>query len=264
MRSLPTDILAVVKQFVDLQSVPEHVVILKHSKAGQLSKGVLLLNDTAYGAVIVKIWGRQVQKNRLLSLVGDSNARREWYCHRYAFEHKLAVPRPISFGAARCGHGQLVDVMVVQHLDSCTKALPFFKQILFAADETKIRDFEQRLIRTTVDLILAGITDVDHQLNNMLVSQSGEIYRIDFECARRHWFARFREQDLGQMLGRLICSHVYACQPELGRSHAFAQQLIQQLSPSLRSQAIAKETVGKLLERQRQKNGVDSVLVLPW
>jgi Lipopolysaccharide kinase (Kdo/WaaP) family len=262
--TLSADIQKVVRQCVESQTVPDHVMVLKYNNTAPVLKWVLRVADPDAGSVIVKIWNLYTVQERLKRLFGRSNALREWAVHRYAFEQQLAVPKPISFGAVRYSRRQSLDVMVSQDLKNCTNALQYFKQLLMTADEKVISDFEERLIQLTVQFIRVGITDVDHQMNNLLVAGSGKIYRIDLECARRHWYTRFQQIDLGHMLGRLICSHVYACQPDVQRSQMFAERLVRQLYPSDRSLAIAKETVSSSLEQQRQKNNVDSVLVLPW
>lgn len=236
--------------------------VLRNRSGG---RGMLMrLSGPDETSVIVKAWASRNRKEHVKRLLGLSMARREWRVHRRIERAGLAVPRPLMFFHTRCSDGRRFEVVVVEDLGPTTNGLVYLKGLMQQGDEQGIRRFEDSVLAMTGRLIDAGIIDVDHQLRNIVINGSDRLTRIDFECAL--WSGRrgLPPETYGQMLARLVCSHVYACQPEVERTEAFAARLMEHLQPAEEVRNVARESIKRNLDRQRRTKGVDSQLRMNW
>lgn len=152
----------------------------------------------------------------------------------------------------------------MEDLGPTTNGVVFLKDLINSAKEEAVNEFEEKVIELTRLIVRAKILDLDHQLKNIVVNETGQVVRIDLECARRRNFVGLPAKEYGAMLSRLVCSHVYACQPEAQRSERFAADLVAALRPPENVLQHAGRGVRENLERQRQRKGIDSQLRLTW
>jgi hypothetical protein len=228
-------------------------------------RGLMLrLTDVDGASVIAKAWKARNLTERMKSLFGWSMAQHEWQAHRYMEQAGLTVPKLLHFLRLRSQGGGCFEVIVVEDLGPTRNGLVYLKDLLAAGDDAGIRRFEERVISMTRDLVDAGLVDVDHQLRNIVVNGTERPIRIDFECARRFTRGFPPAPDYGRMIGRLVVSHAYACQPELTRTRCFARRLAQHLNPPRTVLEGAEAQIAHALARQRERIGIDSPLALDW
>ncbi|KJS28612.1 MAG: hypothetical protein VR64_23825 [Desulfatitalea sp. BRH_c12] len=182
--------------------------------------------------------------------------------HQLIFKAGIEVPEPLAFQRLTMQSGQAYEIMTMEDLGETQKALPYLKQLINLGDTAGIAGLEDRLIEITAAFIKVHVLDVDHQLNNFVLDVRGRLMRIDFECAQHHAF-RMSKNELGEMLARLIASHVYAAQPEVYRSVRFAEGLFQRLGVDRPIRALVSASVNAKLEKQRDRKGVATTVVLP-
>lgn len=213
---------------------------------------------------IVKAWQSRDLKEHFKRMLGLSMARREWRAHRHVERAGLSVPHPVLYFQTRCSDGRWFEVVVVEDLGPTTNGLVHLKALLHDNDEDAVRRFEDRVIEMTGRLIDARIIDVDHQLRNIVINGSNQPTRIDFECAQPQRWRGIANERYGQMIAQMVCSHIYACQPDVERSEAFAHRMVHALNPPPDVLAIARHRIDRNLEHQRRTQGVDSQLNLAW
>jgi hypothetical protein len=153
---------------------------------------------------------------------------------------------------------------VVEDLGPLSSGLAYLKGLISEGNQSVANDFEDVVIETTVAIIRARMLDVDNNLNNFGVTRGGTVYRLDIECARR-WRGFRPPRDLyGAMIGRLVYSHAFACQPALERTQIFATKLAERLDAPKSVLERAYEEIKMGLALQKHEIGVDSRLELPW
>lgn len=229
------------------------------------NRGMLMrVRDSSGDSVIVKAWHLRDLKERLQGLSGLSMARREWRAHRHLERAGLRVPRLLEFLRLRCRDGRRFEAIVAEDLGETVNGMVHLKDLLQVQDEAAVQEFEDRVIEITRQLLDAGIVDVDHQLRNIVVGGANEPMRIDFECARRYRGLAPPTLEYGRMLGRLVVSHAYACQPEVGRTEAFARRLAERLEAPAGVLSGAKGQIDRALAHQNRVAGIESRLALGW
>lgn len=227
--------------------------------------GTMMRVTVADGAsVIAKASKARNLAERVRSLLGLSMARREWRAHRHLERSGLAVPQLLQFFKLRCRDGRRFEVIVMEDLGPTRNGLVYLKDLLAAGDEAGVRRFEERVMALTSHLLDAGIVDEDHQLLNIVINGTDRPIRIDFECARRFASDVPPVMDYGRMIGRLVVTHAYACQPELTRTECFARRLAEHLDPPRAVLDRAEAQIAHELARQRKNKGIDSRLKLDW
>ncbi len=229
------------------------------------SRGMLMRVSVAEGpSVIVKVWRARRAREDLKRICRTSSARREWRVHRHLERAGLNLPRPLGFFVLSVDGRGVHEFMVTEDLGQTERGFFHLKRLVAMRAEADIERFEKAVIDLTQAMLRARVLDVDHQLHNVVVDGNGRLVRLDLECA--HWYRlrRFPVSVYGTMLARLVSSHVYACQPEVERSGAFAAHLAQQIKPPAQVLAQAEERIGRYLDRQRTQHGVDSQLSLAW
>jgi hypothetical protein len=228
------------------------------------NRGCLLRlpQEMSCGAVI-KVWKIRNLKERLKSILQLSNGRREWRMHRFIYKSGIEVPAPLAFQRLTMSNGDLFELMAIEDLGETWCGLPYLKNLLEAGDVAGIANFENRLVQITAAFVKVHVLDVDHQLNNFVLDERGRLMRIDFECARRRPLCINAKRDVAEMLARLIASHIYAVQPEVNRSVAFAEQLFIKLGISPRVRRMVSTSVNEKLEKQNDRKGIAKTVALP-
>jgi hypothetical protein len=201
---------------------------------------------------------------RLKSLAGASNPHHEFRVHRLVAQAGLCVPRPLQFFslyAHGCGY---FEVIVMEDLGRTTNGLVFLKQLISRGAVDAAERFESHVIEQTRLIIQAKIVDIDHQLRNFVIDQNERVHRIDLECAR-HWrMGRMPVAQCGAMLGRLVCSHVFACHPDITQSVRFADKIAEALAPPPVVLQHANEQIKMALRRQTIGTGISSEFRMSW
>jgi hypothetical protein len=258
MNDFPADFEPLVRAFLEGEKGTADLLRTRNDDRGGI---VQLALKT--GTVIVKIWKLRGLKERLKSILHLSNGRREWRMHRIIFKAGIEVPEPLAFERLALQTGQVCEIMAMQDLGEVQCGLPYLKQLIKAGDTTGITALEDRLVQITEALIKCRVLDVDHQLNNFIVDARGRLMRIDFECASRHIFRITSKSEFGEMLARLIASHIYAVQPEVHRSIRFSEHLFQSLAVSRPIKAFVSASVNAKLAKQGDHKGVATRVALP-
>ncbi|NHA15377.1 hypothetical protein [Thioalkalivibrio sp. XN279] len=252
---------AVVRNYLDRGELRSDATVV-HQRGG--GRGVILrLPFVAGQSVIVKTWILNGGPDRLKRLAWMSNTRREWRVHRYLHVSGVRVPEPFAYRAG-WGNSGPYELIAVQDLGRVTDALDYLKCSVKRADEDAVRWLEEEVISNTLRMVRSGTLDVDNKLNNFGVTASGELYRLDLECARRWRFRVLPSEAYGAMLGHLLASHVFACQPNVIRTEQFASRIAEALAPNSATLASARSWLDAIMQRQREHNGIDSRVTLPW
>jgi hypothetical protein len=250
---------SVVVDYVKFGTLPLGSSVIHERSKGRGLLFRILVNQAS--TLIVKVWMQRGLRYRIRRILGISNAQHEWRIHRYLHASGAPVPIPFAYGAKRVGR-RAFEMVVVEDLGSLTTGLMHLKRCLRDGQEETAKKFEREIIRITVGLVRAGVLDIDHKLNNFGVTDDGSVYRLDIECARR--WRGLPVEVYGKMLGRLIASHAFACQPALERTEAFATNLAYSLDAPRHVLARARAEVELMFRQQEVKVGIDSRLQLPW
>ncbi|NGP53712.1 hypothetical protein [Thioalkalivibrio sp. XN8] len=250
--------------------------VADHLRTGELPIGGSIVHERSGGrgpllrmpygdasTVIVKVWLQRRLRDRLKRFLGISNAQREWHTHCHLHAAGARLPEPFGYCASTAGKVGF-EMVVVEDLGALINGLIYLKQCLRDGDEVAASQFERDVIDTTASLVRNGVLDIDNKLNNFGVTSDGRVFRLDIECARR-WRRSSLPHDLyGAMIGRLVSSHAFACQPSLGRTELFALALRKRLDPPARVLTRARGEIEDVLQRQKDASGIDSQLSLPW
>ena len=215
------------------------------------------------GSVIVKLWNRGGVRHWLRSLRGRCEPRQEARALARLNEH--SVPSPRLLAAFRLGPAEApsTHAMVVEDLGECERVVELVELLTCAREEARVTDIERQVVHITAGMIDAGVLDLDHSLNNMLMPPTGVIARVDLEFAVCCEAAARRPRLYGTMLGRLIGTYTFAVQPRLDRVSDFAERLYDRVSPPKAVRRHARRYVSKMMAKQRQVHGIKCQPVLP-
>ncbi|MCC6907836.1 MAG: hypothetical protein IT430_07850 [Phycisphaerales bacterium] len=228
-------------------------------------RGMLMrITDSGGDSVVVKACRQRDLKERLQGLSGLSMAHREWRAHEHVVRSGIRAPRLLQFLRLNLNSGERFEAIVMEDLGPTCNGMVHLKELIAQGDEDAVESFESRVVGLTERLLAAKVVDVDHQFRNIVVGQDREPMRVDFECARVFRGAKPPASSHGAMLGWLIVSHAFTCQPETSRTERFADHLRQCLRPPEAVLEVAKERVNRTLEHQRLANGIDSRVRLEW
>ena len=250
-----------VRDYLDRDTLADGVSLVhRRSKA---RGGILRASTGEDRTVIIKTWRLSSHRDRLKRLAWMSNTRREWRIHRYLHESGVRVPEALAYRAGRGERGPY-ELIVLEDLGPLTDAVSYLKSCLRAGDERGARRLENEVIENTARMIANRALDIDNKLNNFGVTASGELYRLDLECARRWRFRSLPTSIYGKMIGHLVASHAFACQPHLARTEACAGKLAEALKPPQAVLVAARASLEAVLLRQKKRRGIESRLSLPW
>ncbi len=252
----------IVRQWLVTKDLVDGCSVLHQRPKG---RGTLLrIGEPGGRTVIVKLWPTRSAREVLKCTLGISNGFREWRIHRYLARLGLHVPTPLRYSRLKLVPDGRFEVMVVQDLGPTVAGLSYLKTCLQNEDEERIERLEHEVIEVAATLLRSRIIDIDHHLGNFVVNDNEDILRIDFECARRWLPGRVPLGALGTMIGRLVCSHVYACQPHVERSEAFAARVADRLRLSGPVLSTANALIVRNLGKQLEHQGIESRLALSW
>lgn len=220
--------------------------------------------STGKRTVISKVWAREGLRGTLRRLSRTSSCRREWRSMKRLRAAGLNVPSPLGIGRLPASGAPYTDVLFMEDIGESQIALDHVKQLIDLEDYDQLRRVEHEIIELTKRMLEAGVVDTDHGFGNIVVPTSGEVFRIDFELAKRVWFPRLRPSLSSRMLGRLLLTHIFSVQPDTERASEFAHHLHDQIRPSRRVGCETREYVNAGLAVQRQRCGMDIQVNLPW
>ena len=102
------------------------------------------------------------------------------------------------------------------------------------------------------------LVDPGHRMVNLVVNETGEPVKIDLEIASIMSKYRFYENKIGDMLGTLIYSYIFAVQPHLDIAQDFSDSIIQEINPSQHARKRAKKVIQSALSKQYAEINIDS------
>jgi hypothetical protein len=224
-------------------------------------RGLLLrIHLEEHSSVLVKLWKNRNRIEQCKCLLGISNGQHEWRIHRLVQSSEARVAIPLDFGNFQLPCGDQFEAMLIQDLGEVTIGVEYLKKCILSEDTVSASLLEEATIQFTQCLLRLRITDLDNHLTNFVVDSNRSVFRIDFECAREWRFRKMSNSAIGNMIGRLIGTHVFACQGiDLSRSRMFADQLANTLQLEKEAMQRASGVIEKLLERQRDSGGPNTV-----
>lgn len=214
--------------------------------------------------IILKMWSRPDLKGSLRRLLKIGSCEYEWRNLVRLSNANVAVPRPLGFCRVVPNIAGYTDVLVMEDLGKCERAIEYLKGLFRAGHESQVLCFENAIIDMTCQILALGMVDVDHGLVNIVAQPSGRAVRLDLELARRILWPELVPGMYGRMLGHLIALHAFAIQPDTDLTTRFAQRLRERLKPSTRVLRVAGQYSQKLMRDQFQRTGIDTHLILPW
>ena len=227
-------------------------------------KTIQRLTTSANGTIILKMWNRPGPRQTIRRLTRTSNALREYRALRLLRRHSLSVPTPLGYCRVRNPIVPYHEALFLEDLGPCVLASEHLEKLIREGSVSSVDDFEADIISITCGMVRAGIFDLDHSMNNIVVTSTGSVVRVDLERAKRYRLVKTQHQAYAQMLARLIGTYTFAVQPDTDRVRDFSARLVDALSPG---QRVLRKTAGVLesmLEAQRHVRGVDTRLLLPW
>jgi hypothetical protein len=211
--------------------------------------GILRVPHPAGGTVVVKVWRVAGPRDRLKVALGIANGQREWRRHRAMSRAGLAVPAPIFYRRAAVDPLGPCEWMGIEDLGATERGVDYLKRLAAEGRSADMDAFEEFIADCTLRQLLAGILDVDNQLNNYLAAADGRLLRIDFECARRRPMPRLWKREYASMIDRLRRSHLHACPNNPARTDAF----IDRLAARLRTPPSILRMADGMTRRERRK-----------
>jgi hypothetical protein len=208
------------------------------------------------------LWSRPDFKGVIRRLLNISSANYEWNNLRVLDNLGVRVPRPIGFINLGKNESSFTDVLIMEDLGKTSKCIDYLKKCILIQNEKEVSRIEAEVIDITVSMIKNRILDWDHSLVNMLVTQEGEVIRLDVEQARKIRVLTFNSELYSRMLGMLIVSYTYAVQPDLKRVNSFTDKLLFELRPSGKVLKLTQKRIDALLLLQKSKNGIDMKVTL--
>lgn len=214
-------------------------------------------------SIVIKMWSRTDLGGRLRRLLRIASVNHEWRNLTRMRKLNIAIPRPLGVCRAVPSIAGFTDVLFMEDLGPCTTALEHLKALIRAGQEPQALGFENELIELTARILEGGMLDADHGMLNIVVTPAGRVVRLDVEIAQHVIWPRLFPARYGSMLGRLIGLHAFAVQPDVGRTTLFAERLSERLRPPPRALRRAGAYARELMQKQLQKAGIDTQLILP-
>ena len=164
-------------------------------------------------------------------------------------------PAVVSYNEVRESLLSYDEILVLEDLGDCEDSSVVLKR-LFESDPAGARDLEEDIIQQTRFMLDSGMVDIDHRLNNFIVTADGFPVRIDFEHCKEYRYPYMHKESVGRMLGVLIGSHVFASQPDTGLTEDFCDRLFAKLRMDKGIARIALSIVDEMLEKQQERRGL--------
>ena len=228
----------------------------------EVDSRTLRLHCDPRSSVIVKLWARPGLRGLVRRLTRTDPASREHAALARLQDAGIPVPTPMALYRPRIAGIVESDAFFMEDLGPCCTALDHLKKLIEAGDEDRVAGFVDSILDLTEAVLAAGILDTDHHLNNMVVTESGRLVRLDTELARP---VRRRPPALyGEMLGRLTGSMMFAVQPDLDRVVSFARALDRRLALSKEVKQAMSAQVDRMTEHQIRNTGRVTRVDLAW
>lgn len=227
-------------------------------------KTVLRVRLDEHHTIVAKLWAltRAMHKHRRLTRT--STALREYRVLGHLHRAGIAVPEPFGYWFVRTDSGPSQEVILMHDLGPCMMASTYLHDLVTRQDWSRQIALDNEIVAMTRGVVDAGVVDPDHSVNNIVVDERRQLFRVDLEMAGRHRRGRFFSTRYAMMLGRLIESYTYAVQPHVELSLAFCDRLARELRPSRVARSRAAAFVARRLDRQRRTRGIDTRLALRW
>ena len=219
--------------------------------------------------IIVKTWnpGRgSLFRRAKRALVGELSGCHNEISTLWHLEHAApGLGAPLGF--ARFGdkivQGQPCEVGLISDLGECETVAEYLKRCNASSDLQGLADIRDFIIASLRLLVCdANLIDDDHSVINMLHSRrDGTFHRIDFEIARKAGTVRWKSRALGSMLGRLMATCAFACQPDTSWVVSLAAHLQREL-PFMDEPVWlqAQRELDRRLGAQFERKGIDTRL----
>jgi hypothetical protein len=214
-------------------------------------------------SVIVKCWNRRGLRGALRRWSRSNIGWREYTALLRLHEAGIPCPEPFAYLELPHNEARHTEALLSLDLGPCDDATEFYKTLL-VTDPEAASAFETHVLDATVTMIRLGLLDPDHRLPNFVIPEDRIPVRIDFELCIPVRYPSRHPVLLGQMLGTLMGSMVFAVQPDTKRAEAFAEKLIQVMPfpLSIKCRRVAADIVTHMLERQNQEIGLKTELNL--
>ena len=234
--------------------------VLRHKRSDVMVVRASLDQDRS---VIVKLWDRRGLKQLVRRWVGRNEPWREARALTRLNAVGTVAPRLLEELRLADASVPYSHALIIEDLGECVRAVEHVTDLLSGALDDQLAIVESEVIAITGDMIRAGVLDLDHSLNNMLIPPTGAARRVDLEFAVCCADANRRPRLYGTMLGRLIGTYTFAVQPGVERVSDFAERLYLNVSPPAPVRRRARQYVGQMMAGQRQSRGVDFEPDLP-
>ncbi len=225
------------------------------------TKCVARLHLETGSSVIVKLWARPGLRGILRRMTHTGNLHREWWALTKLHHCGIPVPAPLlklRFQERPRGY---TEGMLCEDLGECQRANLRLEQLVAAGESTAA--FDREIVEMTGAVLAAGIMDVDNHLNNFVYLENGSLARIDLELARRPWAVN-TPQELGELLGAMICTYLLSVQPHTELADSFCDMLLAEVKPSAKVRQLTSEVVTRKLETQRRAISIDTRWGRSW
>ena len=226
---------------------------------------------TLPSSIIVKTWradrGTLFDRIKRRTVGQLSGCENEFKILRHLARVAPSLNAPIAFdrfGSERV-LGQSGEVVLMSDIGPCQRLIDFLSEAVRNNDSegiNRLQSFLAHSVRTM--LFTAQIVDDDHTLINMVRSTTtGEFHRIDFEIARRLKKISDPNRAIGRMLGEILVTHAFGCQPHTKHTTALALALYEalpELNRDVWNEAHRFALTG--IEHQREHQGIETHLDL--
>jgi hypothetical protein len=222
----------------------------------------LFLDDER--TLILKMWSRSRLSRAFRRMTRTAPFMNEALAMKVLYEQGVSVPQLLGYLKVRGLFPPYTHALFVEDLGSCTFASEHLKVLIAEGRQEEGRAVVSEVLDITEKMVMARIIDRDHSFNNVVVTSSGRVARIDLECARRYRFPEMHPALYGEMLGRLVGTYVFANQPEVTPAMRFARELADRIRPSRRVLLRAEDFVSWMLSDQKRERGLDVRIPSLW
>jgi serine/threonine-protein kinase RIO1 len=214
--------------------------------------------------VIMKFWDRSGPAFLLRRATRTSPAWREWRVSERLWHAGVAVPRPLGRYTLGSSGGRFGEALVTEDLGEVRTAIEALKDAIAAGRHAEAEAIETGVVSLTAGVVRAGVVDPDHSMYNIVQVPGGTLARLDFELARECAAPASRPALYADMLARTVGSFVFAVQPDGARAARFASRLAAELGAPPGVLRRARAGVEQMMERQREKKGIQVSVPLDW
>ena len=225
---------------------------------------VLRLRPETGGTLILKLWNKPGLKGKIRRATRTDPLSKEVRALRLFHRLGIPVPRLLGYFQGCVPEVPCTGALLLEDLGNCITVHSYVKKLHQDGNKKELRALEDEIIGLTRTLVSARITDYDHTLVNMVLTQDLRLYRLDYELARRTWFPNLSYRRYGRMLSRLLASYTYAVQPAPQRVADFGRRLRDALDPSKAVLREANRDFQRRMRLQCLNTGIENDITFPW